>query len=196
LKSAVLLDVESFVFDLPAAASAEVGQGHDRLGTDGPVGQPGEEFGILARFLVALQGIDRVPPLLVVDMFELFDPGKSLFGPFIRAVGLAILGAQLQQSLVVGPEGRERTFLEGDKVLPAVVPADVQHRAVGVEAVIAVAYSLLKVCYHLLRQPEVVHTDLGADYFERQKNPEREAQRMVRRLQRLGYTVDLHRLAA
>jgi transposase len=76
-----------------------------------------------------------------------------------------------------------------------------QHRRLttrrGVKrATIAVAHSLLVVCYHLLREPNAAYRDLGADYFERRKDPDREAQRMVRRLERLGFTVDLHRPAA
>lgn len=76
-----------------------------------------------------------------------------------------------------------------------------QHRRLttrrGVKrATIAVAHSLLVVCYHLLREPDAAYKDLGADYFERRKDPDREAQRMVRRLERLGFTVELRRPAA
>jgi hypothetical protein len=59
-----------------------------------------------------------------------------------------------------------------------------------------VAHALLVVCYHLSKEPDVAYADLGADYFERQKDPEREARRMVRRLERMGYKVDLHRPSA
>ena len=33
--------------------------------------------------------------------------------------------------------------------------------------------------------------DLGADYFQRRRDPERETQRLVRRLQQLGHMVTL-----
>lgn len=63
-------------------------------------------------------------------------------------------------------------------------------------ATVAVGHSLLGVYYHLATHPDAAYTDLGADYFERQKDPDREAQRMVKKLERLGYKVDLHRPAA
>lgn len=76
-----------------------------------------------------------------------------------------------------------------------------QHRRLttrrGVKrASIAVAHSLLVVCYHLLKEPEIVYQDLGADYFEKHKDPEHEAQRMVRKLERMGFKVQLQRPAA
>ena len=44
IEPAVLLDVESFVFDFPAASAAAVGQSGDVVGADGEVGQPCEEL--------------------------------------------------------------------------------------------------------------------------------------------------------
>jgi transposase len=75
-----------------------------------------------------------------------------------------------------------------------------QHRRLttrrGVKrANIAVAHSLLVTCYHLLKTPEE-YTDLGATYFEKAPDPERTAQHMVKRLEKLGYSVKLERPAA
>jgi transposase len=75
-----------------------------------------------------------------------------------------------------------------------------QHRRLttrrGVKrANIAVAHSLLITCYHLLKTPQE-YVDLGASYFEKAPNPERVAQNMVKRLEKLGYTVKLERQAA
>jgi hypothetical protein len=44
-----------------------------------------------------------------------------------------------------------------------------------------------------LRKP---YADLGAAYFEKTESPQQQADRLVRKLQRLGYTVDLKRPAA
>jgi transposase len=57
-------------------------------------------------------------------------------------------------------------------------------------AAVAVAHSILIVVYHLLAQPEVVYTELGADFF-RKRNPEQEQKRALRTLETLGFTVAL-----
>lgn len=56
-------------------------------------------------------------------------------------------------------------------------------------ALMAVAHSLLVIFYHLLKSP-VKYQDLGADYFARQ-NPERLRRNLVKRLESLGYEVNL-----
>jgi transposase len=56
-------------------------------------------------------------------------------------------------------------------------------------ALIAVAHTILKVFYHLLKG-EVDYTDLGADYFDRLK-PEQYRRYLVKRLEGLGYNVTL-----
>jgi transposase len=60
-------------------------------------------------------------------------------------------------------------------------------------ALVAVAHSLLVAIYYMLRDG-VVHQDLGADYFDRDR--EQATRRAVQRLERLGYTVTLGEAAA
>ena len=76
-----------------------------------------------------------------------------------------------------------------------------QHRRLtarrGVKrATVAVAHSLLVTVHCLLSRPAEPYADLGAGYFEKLDSPERQAERMVRKLQRLGYAVELKRPAA
>lgn len=76
-----------------------------------------------------------------------------------------------------------------------------QHRRLTVRrgvkrAGVAVAHSLLGVCFYLIRDRERVYEDLGADHFTHATNPDREAQTLVKRLQRLGYSVQVTRPAA
>jgi transposase len=75
-----------------------------------------------------------------------------------------------------------------------------QHRRISIRrgvkrANIAVAHSLLGVCYYLIKDGRE-YADLGADYFNKPVDAEREAQRLVKRLERLGYAVTATRPAA
>lgn len=58
------------------------------------------------------------------------------------------------------------------------------------KAAVAVAHSLLDLVWHLL-SPNKPFEDLGADYFQLRRDPERETRRLVRHLERLGHTVTL-----
>lgn len=53
----------------------------------------------------------------------------------------------------------------------------------------AVAHSLLVIIYHVLREKKP-YTELGADYFDR-LNTEQVQRHHVRRLEQLGYKVEL-----
>lgn len=76
-----------------------------------------------------------------------------------------------------------------------------QHRRLtarrGVKrATIAVAHSLLVTVHCLLSDRSKEYVDLGAAYFERQQSPEQQAERLVRKLKRMGYDVEVKRPAA
>jgi transposase len=58
------------------------------------------------------------------------------------------------------------------------------------KAIGAVAHSILVMAYYMLARKEP-YREAGADFFDR-LNPEATAQRLVRRLQQLGYQADLH----
>lgn len=62
-------------------------------------------------------------------------------------------------------------------------------------ATIAVAHSLLETIHCLLSRP-APYADLGANYFDHQRSPEQQVEQMVKKLQRLGYQVELKRSAA
>lgn len=63
------------------------------------------------------------------------------------------------------------------------------------KATVAIANSLLTVAWHLL-STGARYEDLGADYFTKHLDPEREARRLVQRIQALGFTVELAPQAA
>jgi len=56
-------------------------------------------------------------------------------------------------------------------------------------AAVAVAHSILVIAYHLISRHEP-YRDLGADYFDQQR-PESVKKRLVKRLEKLGYQVNL-----
>lgn len=56
-------------------------------------------------------------------------------------------------------------------------------------ALIAVGHSVLVMIYHMLRRRQPYH-ELGGDYFDR-RDGERAGQRLVKRLEQLGYAVNL-----
>ncbi len=56
------------------------------------------------------------------------------------------------------------------------------------KAAVAVAHSLSDLVWHMLSTGECF-TDLGADYFQRRRDPQREADRLIRQLEALGYGV-------
>ena len=57
------------------------------------------------------------------------------------------------------------------------------------------AHSLLDVIWHLL-STGTRYADLGDDWFESRRDPEREARRLVRQLEKLGHSVTLNAPAA
>jgi transposase len=64
------------------------------------------------------------------------------------------------------------------------------------KAAVAVAHSILVIFWHLASDPTARYHDLGADYYERRRDPEREARRLVTKLAALGYTATLEPAAA
>jgi len=59
------------------------------------------------------------------------------------------------------------------------------------KAAVAVAHSILIILWHLATDPTARYHDLGIDYYEQRRDPEREAQRLVAKLAKLGYTATL-----
>jgi transposase len=62
------------------------------------------------------------------------------------------------------------------------------------KATVAVAHSMLVICWHLLTN-DADYTDLGADYFTRRADPDRQRDRLIRQLNGLGYRVTLDKAA-
>jgi transposase len=62
------------------------------------------------------------------------------------------------------------------------------------KAAVAVAHSILVICWHVLSR-NCDYEDLGGDYFQRRDNPDRRRDHHIRQLQDLGYRVALTEVA-
>jgi transposase len=63
-------------------------------------------------------------------------------------------------------------------------------RTAGPKATIAVAHTILTIVWHLLSNGGTYH-DLGPDYYTRREDPQSTADRLKRKIENLGYTVQL-----
>jgi len=63
------------------------------------------------------------------------------------------------------------------------------------KAAVAVAHSILAVAWHVLSNG-TLYEDPGSDYFDRRNDPVREAKRLQRRIEALGFEVSLSEKAA
>ena len=61
-------------------------------------------------------------------------------------------------------------------------------------ATMAVAHSILVICWHLITN-DTDYEDLGGDYFTRRSDPDRHRDRLIEQLHGLGYRVTLDRVA-
>ena len=59
------------------------------------------------------------------------------------------------------------------------------------KAAVAIAHTMLIIAWHILTTAEP-YQDLGADWFDKHRDPKRETSHLVKRLEALGYTVQLN----
>ena len=70
----------------------------------------------------------------------------------------------------------------------------IAHRRGKPRALLAVAHTQLVVVYHLLKNPNLHYRELGENYFDR-RNEHYTRDHLVRRLRKLGYTLELTKLS-
>lgn len=103
-----------------------------------------------------------------------------------RFSGTTGKGNRALRSILVGAAhsaGRGKTYLGSQ-----------YHRLAGrrgkKKAAVAVGHSILIIAYHILRRPGTRYDDLGPNYFD-EHTKKRTTQRLLRRLEDLGFQVDL-----
>ncbi len=58
-------------------------------------------------------------------------------------------------------------------------------------AIVAVGRSILIIIWHLQSEPPARYKDLGSDYYDTRRDPQRKARNHIRQLQALGFRVTL-----
>jgi transposase len=103
--------------------------------------------------------------------------GKRLSGKTRR--GNKALGAALNQAAHAAAH-MKNTYLSAQ-----------YHRLAGrrgqKKAIVAVAHSILVICYHIIKR-KVPYQELGGDYFDKRR-PEATAKRLMKRLEQLGFNI-------
>jgi transposase len=63
------------------------------------------------------------------------------------------------------------------------------------KAILAIAHTLMVIIWNVLAS-DSPYTDLGADFYDRRSDPERETRRLIAKLEALGHTVTIEPAAA
>ncbi len=113
-------------------------------------------------------------------------PGNHESAGKRRPVGVGPGNRWLRRALIEAARAAART---GGSYFGAQYRQIAQRRGPN-KAAVAVAHSLSDLIWHLLSTGEC-DQDLGNDYFQRRRDPEREPMRLVRQLEQLGYRVTL-----
>lgn len=104
-----------------------------------------------------------------------------------RPAGTRKGGRWLHRTLVESAKSASRTK---DTYLAAQYRQIARRRGPN-KATVAVAHSILVILWHLMANPDLRYEELGGDWFQRRRDPEREALRLVRQLAGLGFTATL-----
>lgn len=168
--------VEEMVRAVPAWAAAV-----ERLDTIPGINR------IIASLIVAEIGVDmqRFPTARHLAAWAGVAPGNNETGGKQRATSTRKGNKVLRRALVQAAKAAAR---KKDSYLKALYKRLAARRGKN-RATMAVAHALLEIAYHLIAR-EQTYQDLGGDYFDR-IDRERVRRRLVQRLERLGFDVQL-----
>jgi transposase len=143
----------------------------------------------IAEILIAETGGDmsRFPTPEQLCAWAGVVPGNRESAGKRRPAGTRPGARWLRRALVEGAWAAVRTK---DSYFNAHYHRIARHRGKN-KAVVAVAHSILNVCWHLMNDPQLRYQDLGADWFQRHQDPKRKADRLVKQLAELGYRATL-----
>lgn len=150
--------------------------------------------------LTPVPGFDRLTIDTVIaetgaDMTRLPGPGHLARWSGVCPGNHESAGKRRRVGVVPGNRWLRRTLIEAARAAARSKGSyfGAQYRQIAKrrgpnKAAVAVAHSLSDLVWHMLTTGEC-YTDLGADYFQHRPDPQRQADRLVRQLEVLGYQV-------
>jgi len=143
---------------------------------------------LTAEVIVAETGADmtRFPTAAQLAAWAGVAPANHESAGKRRPAGTRQGGRWLRNALIEAAKAAARTK---DTYLAAKYRQVARRRGPN-KATVAVAHAIIVVAWHLLSTGQT-YQDLGGDYFEKRRDPERQAQHLVRKLAELGYQATL-----
>ncbi len=167
------------------------------------VGQRCDPFGELIERMCEIPGVDRAVAETVIaetgaDMSRFPTPGQLCAWAGLVPGNHESAGKRRNVAARKGQRWLRRELLQSaksqalrnDNFLAARYKRIARRRGSN-KAAVAVAHSTLIILWHLMADPAKRYQDLGADFYDRHRDPEREAQRLAAKIGSLGYKVTL-----
>jgi transposase len=167
------------------------------------IGQRCDPFGDLIERMVEVPGVSRTIAEIVIaetgaDMARFPTPQQLCAWAGVAPANHESAGKRRPAGTRKGQRWLRRALLEAAKSLSssnrsflAARYRRLARRRGPNKAAVAVAHSILNILWHLMADPTQRYIDLGADYYQQRRDPEREAARLVTKLAALGYTATL-----
>jgi transposase len=161
-----------------------------------------EPYERIFQLLLLVPGFDRLSIDTIIaetgaDMSRFPSPGQLAKWAGVCPGNHESAGKRRRVGVVPGNRWLRRTLIEAARAAARTRGSyfGAQYRQIAKrrgpnKAAVAVAHSLIDLIWHLL-STEQCYQDLGSDYFQRRRDPERETARLVRQLEQLGYQVTL-----
>jgi transposase len=148
---------------------------------------------LTAEVIVAETGADmaRFPSAAQLAAWAGVAPANHESAGKRRPAGTRQGGRWLRNALIEAAKSASRTK---DTYLAAKYRQVARRRGPN-KATVAVAHAIIVAAWHLLTTGET-YQDLGGDYFEKRRDPQRQVQHLVRKLAELGYQATLEPAAA
>jgi transposase len=167
------------------------------------IGQRCDPFGELIERMVEIPGVSRIVAETAIaetgaDMTRFPTPQQLCAWAGVAPGNHESAGKRRNVAARKGQRHLKRALLQAAKSLAmsnnsflAARYRRIARRRGPNKAAVAVAHSILIIMWHLMADPTQRYHDLGNDYYDQRRDPQREARRLVAKLATLGYTATL-----